>query len=548
MDPAKLKRSSMDTSSTTYTHSNHLVSSISNQERSNDRLNVDTIDINNNAMSINNTANTANTANLDPDLAEKQKILDKKPSLGDAILVSVMRLNLDESQSVWKLVARDFVFIWLVLGIIIFGVFSIYWGSLYNRHKYMKHLPYLFVNNDEQVSLSDNSILPAYLGNVTQSFTQSEAFHAIGSWHIYNKTAFVDKYDLESSDEETIQTKIQTLVHHREFWAAVYIPTNTTFSIYEAFKTADSSFNPNAAASSSSTSSFGPAFQIIYESGTDPNVMGSTIVPALKVFAQTVSSLFYSSVYTPILSNFLNSTEKSNLINTAPQILSNIPLPYFIDNIPFTNTVMVAPLQVGLIYVIILTFFQFLFFLRTHLFVMRRLRGHLMPTFLIYRMISSQITYLFLSLAYCALSAAFQVPMNNTFGKSGFLVYWMITFLTMSAVGGANENAASFIMPVFPPLIGFWVLLWVIINVAPSISPIILLPGIFKYGYAFPMYNSSELTKVVFLNTWKGEMGKNIGILVAWIVVNNLLFPFALKWFNYRISQIGVSVKTALGE
>ncbi|ODV62397.1 SNG1 family protein ASCRUDRAFT_79923 [Ascoidea rubescens DSM 1968] len=433
------------------------------------------------------------------------------------------------------MIAKDFAVVWLVLLLIIFSVFSIYWGSLYNRRSHMKNLTLLLVDNDLQVAS-----LPPLLGNLTRSLTQTENFRSIGKWHIYNHLQFAQKYSISSSDSTAIESKINSLVHHRKFWAAVYIPANATFSIYHAFK------NPNTTANFNPNDISAPLFQIIYESARDPNAMSSLIVPALKLFGNALSSKIYSAVYTPIISQFLTSNEKISLINNAPQLLSNIPLPTYIDNLPFTNPVMIAPLQVGLIFVVILTFFQVLFFMRTHVYAARRMRQNLFPKYILYRILSAQLTYLFLSLAYCAVSAAFQIPMTKAFGNAGFVIYWMLTYLTMAAVGGANENAACFFIPLFPPMVGFWVLLWVIINVAPAFSPIVLCPAIFKYGYAFPVYNSAELTKVIFLNTWKGEMAKNIGVLVAWIVVNNLFFPFALKWFGYRITKIGASVKNHL--
>lgn len=43
-----------------------------------------------------------------------------------------------------------------------------------------------------------------------------------------------------------------------------------------------------------------------------------------------------------------------------------------------------------------------------------------------------------------------------------------------------------------------------------------------------PIHNSYELFKVIFCDTYKGEMGRNIGILLAWFIMANCLSPFVM--------------------
>ena len=39
-----------------------------------------------------------------------------------------------------------------------------------------------------------------------------------------------------------------------------------------------------------------------------------------------------------------------------------------------------------------------------------------------------------------------------------------------------------------------------------------------------------DLLQVAYFNAWKGHMGRNIGILFAWMVVSNAALPFVMKW------------------
>ncbi|ODV62670.1 SNG1 family protein ASCRUDRAFT_28473, partial [Ascoidea rubescens DSM 1968] len=417
---------------------------------------------------------------------------------------------------------------WVIMSAFMLAVFSIYWGSMYQRNLRYKNLDVLIVT-EEQSRLVDNLVIEPLLTDTATSVTQdNESINDLAGWKYYSYEEFLSKYPLD--EDQTLRQKVDSLIHRKRYWATVYISQDATYQIYQAFANPDSTqyetFSPNNASNA--------LIQIIYETGRDPLSMNGYVTPNMNKYASYLSSQIYLNVYSPIINNYLNETQRVNLISNNPDLISNIPIPQFIDNIPLTDPVLMAPLQVGLIFLIIITFFQFNFFATTHQIFVKYVK---IKHYILYRMISSQISFFVLSLTYSTVTACFQVSFTKTFGKSGFVIYWMFNYLTMAAVGGANENMALFIIPVFPPLIGFWMLFWVISNISPTFAPLDLLPGFFKYGYAFPIYNSAELTRVLFLNTWKGNMGRNIGILCAWIVVNNLLHPIALFFFGKTMSK-----------
>lgn len=59
-----------------------------------------------------------------------------------------------------------------------------------------------------------------------------------------------------------------------------------------------------------------------------------------------------------------------------------------------------------------------------------------------------------------------------------------------------------------------------------------LQPWIFRYGAAMPFYNLSRIVRTIIFNT-KNEIGKNIGIIIAWIVVSLITVPLA-TWLTRR--------------
>ena len=161
---------------------------------------------------------------------------------------------------------------------------------------------------------------------------------------------------------------------------------------------------------------------------------------------------------------------------------------------PSTSGVLVAALQIGLLYLVIVSFSVSIFCRYTPI---SGINGEAKKLFTL-SSFASIISYFVISLMFGLLTLAFQVDFAVTFGKSGFLVYWMVTFLTMWSVGLANELAAMLILTIYPPMVGFWLIFWVIINITPTFTPIALLPEFYRYGYAMPLHNAFEIYSVIF--------------------------------------------------
>lgn len=78
---------------------------------------------------------------------------------------------------------------------------------------------------------------------------------------------------------------------------------------------------------------------------------------------------------------------------------------------------------------------------------------------MIWRLGMVLLTYFFLSLAYSLVSLSFLIPFSNTYptpdtsvvphadayGKGTFVVYWMLNWVGMAALGLASENVTMLI-------------------------------------------------------------------------------------------------------
>ena len=398
-----------------------------------------------------------------------------------------------ENRSLMKSFLLKYIVVIIAFWTFILSVWSIYWGSMYHRENRLINLGIL-VNVETDISLPVSQAM--YLSTIDPSISTSL------SWH----------FNSNLTEDEIIQ-----LVHDQKYWGAIYVTSNNVSNqLINAFNNGE---NLN-------TSNFVKSY---YETGRDPNTMGSTVEPTLYRF-QSVFLKYLQSVSYPSILNNLSTNQFANLQNT--NLLSSYPIIEYTNGRP-TTLITIAPLQVGLIYIIIITFFDVMW--TTPLY--GAIASKIYPMhYIILRMVISQISYLFISLAFTTLNAAFQINMNQTW-KGGFGVFWMISYLTMSAVGGANQNVSLILFSTFPPLMGFWMLFFVIINISATFSPIPLCPDFFRFTYAMPIKNAYELLKVVLFDTARLTMGRDFGILIAWGAANLILLPFCMLFFANRMKS-----------
>jgi len=145
------------------------------------------------------------------------------------------------------------------------------------------------------------------------------------------------------------------------------------------------------------------------------------------------------------------------------------------------------------------------------------------------RLVSSFGAYFVVSLFYCLLSVAFQLNMTRKFGHGGFVILWMLNYVNMLAVGLALESLMTLLTQKFLP---FFMLTWIITNVAVCIFPIEVMPHIFNYGYAAPFYNVSRATRTIIFGT-KNRVGFSFAVLIVWVIISCITLPL-IQWFVRR--------------
>lgn len=395
---------------------------------------------------------------------------------------------------------KTYPIIIITLCVYFLAVFSIYWGSLFHRTKRLVNINILVSVEDDPTGFVSESLVAAT--NVTQV---KEA----AGWQVQSYIP---------------PDKIKDLVHRQKYWGAVYVSGSNISSIFEWNLATNGTFEFNSTANA------------YYETGNDLVGVSTYVRPTMFALGTAFEQIIRLKAHPKLLAG-LNSTQYSAIRNNPT--LSSIPPMSYTDGNPLTNPILMAPMQIGMIYIIIVCFFQSLLFVKINIQIGSRLTSW---NYLAYRMILPQTCYMFLALIYSCLNRAFQIDFNRTW-NGGFVIFWMFSFLIMSACGGACENAATVVGAISPAFTGFWMMFFICINIAATYSPIEVCPKIFRYTYAMPIRAGYDLLGILFMNAYKGKLGLYIGILVAWIAINNVLLPFCLIFAGYRLKKFALKKK-----
>ncbi|ODQ80739.1 hypothetical protein BABINDRAFT_34800 [Babjeviella inositovora NRRL Y-12698] len=391
----------------------------------------------------------------------------------------------------------------LIICVCFILVLAVYWGSFYGKPLRYKNLEFL-------VAIDETEILGVapLLSQTIQLVINSAAGREYGDWQVMNSTVLRSFADAHNN---TVREEVDRLIHHQKYWGAIYVHANATYDYATAFRTSNTSFTP-----------VNTLVEFVYESARDISISSY-----LKPIFSEIDAIYQAELYRSFFPAFFEVVGQKQLQSLLldPALLTAVPAVNYRDNIPIPDYIFMAPLQIGLVYMIVFSFFQFLNFVKLHTWVSTRVFG---IRYIIYRMTISHGSYVVVALAYAVLNVAFQIDYKQTFGKSGFLVLWAFAYLMMASLGGLNELVFLYILTFFPPLIGFWLLATIAINLAPTLNPIPLCSRFYQYGYAVPVWNAHQIMGVLFFNTWKGKLGREIGVLLAWTVITTAAVPFAM--------------------
>jgi hypothetical protein len=415
-----------------------------------------------------------------------------------------------------------------ILCAFVIAVLSIYWGVLFRVKQNLHNAVIAVVDFDGRPPYQD---VTPIIGPVVVRATK-------------NAREMKDSLGYETHSPEKYGNDplaVRAAVLEERIWGAIIVNANATALLRTAVEIGNSSYDPLGAA------------QIVYNQARDIESYNQYISPALIDLGTTITSIFGRDWTAAVLAN----TSLTNYVDT-PQALSPA-IGFSIFNLrPFDPPVAIPAVSIGLIYLIIIAFFSFGFFLPTHmLFVTPNSASPHPPLkfaqLVIYRYCATVIAYFLLSFCYSLVSLVFLIPMNHTapgegyaphdvynnpnpLGHATFMVYWILNFVGMAALGLACENVA---MIIGTPWTALWLIFWVITNVSTGFYALELASDWYRWGYIWPLRQIVYASRTLLFGT-RNRLGLNFGILAAWVGIGTILWPatcWFLRWKTIRQKQ-----------
>jgi hypothetical protein len=334
-----------------------------------------------------------------------------------------------------KEVFRKWALTVLVLFCFILTVLSLYWAVLFHVNENMGSLTVAVVSFDGRVAPYEG--VTPLVGQVVEQMAQQEA----------SSPANTIGYRVRSPSEyNNDPIAVRQAVYDEHVWAAIIVNANATALLQEAVATGNSSYDPLGAA------------QVIINQARDETTYANYISPQLSSFQTNVQSMFGEQWIQNVLSN---TSLDAATYSRVPQAL-NPAIGFSETNLrPFAPPQATPAVTIGLIYLIIIAFFSFSFFLPVYTKLIIP-KGHPPMHFwelIFFRLFMTTAAYFLMSLAYSLVSLAFQIPFSNTYphndvtmamnpdgyGKGTFVVYWMLNWVGMYALGLASENVTMVI-------------------------------------------------------------------------------------------------------
>ncbi|CEL62334.1 Nitrosoguanidine resistance protein SNG1 OS=Saccharomyces cerevisiae (strain ATCC 204508 / S288c) GN=SNG1 PE=1 SV=1 [Rhizoctonia solani AG-1 IB] len=290
-------------------------------------------------------------------------------------------------------------------------------------------------------------------------------------------------------------------------WGAVVINASASSRLNAARIAGDASYNPMT------------SITFYYAQARNELATGNYVVPLTTAALTQILQRFNTNSAASYLASVSGNSTALQALTAAPQTLTTGAW-WTTENLrPYNAPVATALTLVGQIYLVIFGFIMTM--------TNDAARGIFGPflrlrSYLILRILVPLGLYFPLSLAFAMVSLPFHAPFGTRYTYAGgFFLYFLYTFMGMTALGLATEAMVTILTPRF---MAFFLIPLIISNVSVAVLPFELQPWFYKYGYGFPIFNNTQSVRTILFDT-KNHLGLNAGVLMSWIVLSLITIP-----------------------
>ncbi|ADV22219.1 endoplasmic reticulum protein [Cryptococcus gattii Ru294] len=365
-----------------------------------------------------------------------------------------------------------------------------YWGSLWKSNRYTNKLTVRVIDRDG--------------GEIGQTFSQG----------LLSQTN-LNYFATDPSEFPTAADVAHDIVEEGA-WASIVINAGVSDALLSARENGNSSWNGLS------------VIDVYYAQARQETAINSYLIPSIQQALSQLSFQYNTQSAATYLQDNINNATALSLVAQAPTTVTNAVW-FSMNNLrPYNQPVAQAITLVGLIYMLI---FAFIMTMTNN--AVREIIAPFLTTrsYIMYRLVSPLCLYFPVSFFFAMINLPFKVDFGAHFTYAGgFFLWWFALFLGMAAVGLSTEAAITVLGPKF---MAFFLVPLIIVNVSVVSLPHELQPWIYRYGVAMPFYNCSHIVRTIIFNT-KNEIGQNMGILIAWVVVNFITISLGTWLFRRR--------------
>ncbi|ODN82224.1 hypothetical protein L202_02510 [Cryptococcus amylolentus CBS 6039] len=378
----------------------------------------------------------------------------------------------------------------VITTLVVWLCLPVYWGSLWKANKYTDKLTVRIINRDSGTVGS----------NITDTLLAQKNL----------------RYFETSASEFPTNDLVANDVVEEGVWAAIVISEGVSDGLVSARENGLASWNGSN------------AIEVFYAQGRQEMAINTYMLPYIQASLSQICSQMNAQDTAAYLQANANNATAIGLLAQAPTTLTN-GVWYTLNNLrPYNQPVATAITLVGLIYMLILSFIMTM----TNNAVREIIAPFLKTrSYIMYRLITPLCLYLVISFFFVMVNLPFKVHFDAHYTYAGgFFLWWFSLYLGMCSVGLATEAAITVLGPKF---MAFFLIPIIIVNVSVCSLPHELQPWIYRYGVAMPFYNCNRIVRTIIFNT-KNDIGMNLGILIAWIVVSFITISLGTWLFRRR--------------
>ncbi|KAI0938214.1 hypothetical protein AcW1_004740 [Taiwanofungus camphoratus] len=215
----------------------------------------------------------------------------------------------------------------------------------------------------------------------------------------------------------TSNEQVQEAVYDEKAWGAVVVNPGATHNLQQALASGNASYDPTS------------AVMLITEGARNVLTSGSHVVPGLEALLQPALTQAAENQTASFLAANVANTAALQTALKCPQCLSN-GFAYTPNDLrPAYDA---AALGTGLSAAIALIVFTFAVSGSQNQ-IGIAIGEHLsIPSTIVFRLVTCMTAYLFISLSITGVQAAFGVPTTTPFGGRGFVILWMLNWMSVS--------------------------------------------------------------------------------------------------------------------